>query len=194
MQVKVSFAKQLGAREGQRDEDVREMLYTRGGGVRFGTARLLGYTARYTDITHRFADYNAGVYASRNAQLQTMLSALTGAALVPDGDLLAWDDDGDPKDTETNTLRALLAFGRAHGLSEGTVRSDAQKEKTAALEDTDTYRALHDAWRKEHGAAAPYARIPDVALRSPKLAKPRTTAWFAQSVKKRYDTCRALVP
>jgi hypothetical protein len=108
------------------DAELRELLYTRAGGVRFGTATLIGYVAHYDDIRFRFADYNAGVYASRNAAGQTMLSDLTGITLVPDGDVLA--------------------------------------------------------------------RIPEVSLSSPKLSKPRTTAWFAQSVVARYDTCRQRLP
>jgi Protein of unknown function (DUF1615) len=194
MQVKVSFARALGEGEGLSDEDVREQLYTRGGGVRFGTARLLGYSASYREITHRFADYNAGVYASRNAAFQAQLTDLTGIALAPDGDVLAWDDDGDAKDTETNTLRALVMFGGARGLSASAVRKDALKEKSEAFEQTETWRAVREAWKQKTGKEPPYARIPEVALASPKLAKPRTTAWFAHSVKRRYDACRALAP
>ncbi len=194
MQVKVSFARDLGGDEGLDDDAVRELLYTRGGGVRFGTARLIGYPAQYTDVVFRFADYNAGVYASRNAALQEQLTALTGIALVPDGDLLAWDARGNPSGTETNTLRALRAFGRAHGLSQWTIDRDARKEKTAALEDTATWRAVREAWQREAGRAPPYARVPDVALASPKLKAPRTTAWFAKSVAARYHACRARLP
>lgn len=201
MQVKVPFAREVADRDADRDgsaslddDDLRELLYTRAGGVRFGTARLIGYVAHYDDIRFRFADYNAGVYASRNAAVQTMLSDLTGITLVPDGDVLAWDTDGDIKDLETNTLRALLAFGETHGLSSWTVRSDAKKEKTAAFEETKTFAAIRTAWTSQTGKEAPWARIPEVSLSSPKLSKPRTTAWFAQSVVARYDACRLRLP
>jgi hypothetical protein len=33
--------------------------------------------------------------------------------------------------------------------------------------------------------------VPNVALHSPKMAKARTTSWFATNVKRRYDACRA---
>jgi hypothetical protein len=191
MQVKVSFARAIGEKDGLGDDDVRELLYTRGGGVRFGTARLIGYPAGYDDVISRFADYNAGVYAARNAALQSQLADLTGLPLVPDGDLLAWDDDGEPKDVETKSLQALLRFGEAHGLSARTVRRDAQKEKSIDLEQTDTWKAVKQAWAEKHGRAAPYARLPEVALSSPKLSRPRTTAWFAESVKRRFVECRA---
>jgi hypothetical protein len=191
MQVKVSFARALGEKDGLSDDDVRELLYTRGGGVRFGTARLIGYPAHYDDVISRFADYNAGVYSARNAALQTQLADLTGLPLVPDGDLLAWDDDGEPKDIETKSLQALLRFGELHGLSARTVRRDALKEKSIDLEQTETWKAVKQAWAQKHGRAAPYARLPEVALSSPKLSRPRTTAWFAESVKRRYVECRS---
>lgn len=194
MQVKVSFARSLGADEGLDDDAVRELLYTRGGGVRFGTARLIGYPAAYTDLSHRFADYNAGMYASRNAALQFMVAELTGLPLVLDGDLLAWDAHGKVKSTDTRTLGALRAFGKAHGLSGFTIERDARKEKSAAFEDTATWRAVREAWQHRYGTAPPYARMPEVALASPKLKQPRTTAWFANSVLARYHTCRSRLP
>lgn len=190
MQVKVSFARALGKDEGIDDDDVRELLYTRDGGVRFGTARLIGYPASYDDVLYRFADYNAGVYASRNAAFQSMLADVTGHALVTDGDLLAYDEDGGTKDIETNSLRALLAFGADHDLSAWTVKRDAKKEKSEDFESTASWRAVRAAWEAKSRKTAPYARLPDVALSSPKLSRPRTTAWFATSVKKRYDLCR----
>lgn len=194
MQVKVSFARGLGHDEGLDDDAVRELLYTRGGGVRFGTARLIGYPAGYSDVRHRFADYNAGVYASRNAAFQAMVADLTGSSLVLDGDLLAWDAHGNAKSVETNTLVALRAFGTAHDVSSWTIDRDARKEKTAAFEDTATWRAVRAAWQHKHGTPPPYARVPEVALSSPKLKQPRTTAWFANSVSTRYHACRARLP
>jgi hypothetical protein len=192
MQVKVSFARRLFAVTPT--DDVREQLYTRSGGVRAGVARLIGYRASYDDVVYRFADYNAGVYASRNAALQTMLADLTGERLVADGDLLAWDDEDTPRAVETHTLRALLGFAAAHRLSERTVRNDVRLEKTAEFETTSTWKAVRDAWQRKTGRPPPYARIPDVALSSPKLKQPRTTAWYAKNVKLRYDACRQVVP
>jgi hypothetical protein len=191
MQVKVSFAKDLGRSEGLDDDDVRELLYTRGGGVRFGTARLIGYPASYDDITYRFADYNSGMYASRNAAFQGMLVKLTNRSLALDGDLLAWNDDGEPSDVETQTLQALLAFGATHDLSSWTIRRDVKKEKSEAFEKTETWQAVRAAYEQETGRPAAYARMPEVALVSPKLSRPRTTTWYATNVKRRYDACRS---
>ena len=76
-------------------------------------------------------------------------------------------------------------------MSASTVKSDTRKEKSEAFEKTATWRAVRDAWEAQTKRAPPYARVPDVALSSPKLSKPRTTEWYAASVKKRYDKCRA---
>jgi hypothetical protein len=193
MQVKVSFAKQLAEGEGLDDTAVRELLYTRGGGIRFGTARLIGYAASYDDIIYRFADYNAGEYASRNAAVQQMLSDLTGMPLATDGDMLSYDKDGDIRDVETQSMQAVAAFMQteAGGLSAFTWKRDLKKEKSQEFEETDTWKRIRAAWSAKTGKPAPYAQMPDVTLRSPKMTSSRTTSWFATNVKKRYDACRA---
>ncbi len=193
MQVSVRFARELASAEGREltDEEVREELYTRRGGLRYGAARLLGYEAAYAEPVFRFADYNAGVYASRNAALQRALTELTGAPLVTDGDLLAYDAEGDATSTRTKSLEALEAFRQrfAPDLSERRVRGDVRREKERGLEETDTYRAIADAYAQRKGRPLPYAVLPEVTLQSPKLRGKRTTRWFAESVQARYVRC-----
>lgn len=181
MQVKVAFAREMS---GLSDAETRELLYTRFGGVRFGTARLLGYAAEYDDVAYRFADYNAGMYSSRNAAFQEQLALLVGTKLALDGDLL------DYRGVESQTLRAALTFGGLYDVSERRVRRDLEKEKSVDFEDTELWHAVRDAWQQRTGTAAPYARVPQVTLTSPKMSGSRTTAWFAESVKRRYGACR----
>lgn len=191
MQVKVAFAKEIAKGEALDDTALRELMYTRGGGIRFGTARLIGYPASYDDVIYRFADYNAGVYASRNAAFQEMIVDLTGMKLALDGDMLAYDRDGDIRDVETESMKAFAVFAEADGLSGFTWKRDLKKEKSEEFEQTETWKRVRAAWSTKTGKPAPYGRVPMVALSSPKMSKPRTTDWFATSVKKRYDTCRA---
>ncbi len=191
MQVKVTFARELGGRDGLDDDDARELLYTRGGGVRYGTARLIGYGAHYDNVLYRFADYNAGMYSSRNAAFQEALSTLTGTVLVPDGDLLAYDKAGTALDIDSKSVLALLDFAATHGLSARTVRHDVALEKQQSFEDTQTYQQVRTAIVKQQHHAAPYARVPQVSLNSPKMKTPRTTQWFAEAVNHRYLACRA---
>ena len=48
------------------------------------------YPADYEKPIYRFADYNSGMYSSRNAAFQSMLNSLTDAELSLDGDLLLY--------------------------------------------------------------------------------------------------------
>ena len=191
LQVSVKFAERL-AQEQRRDETlVRDELYTRAGGVRYGAARLLGFTAAYAQPLYRFADYNAGVYASRNAALQEQVGKLTGLTVVPDGDLLAYDKSANPLDRDTQTLGAILAFARDYApeLSERRVRRDVLREKSAELENTETFRAIKRVYAQRLKVDPPYARVPEVTIRSPKMSQDRSTAWFARNVDARYRRC-----
>ncbi len=194
MQVSVKFSAELAGGDEEAMRRVREELYTRGGGVYYGSARLLGYEAHYDDPIYRFADYNAGFYASRNAAVQAQVSRLTGLQLVPDGDLLAYDKQGEPLDQDSNSLKALLAFRQRYAsddLSERRVRKDALLEKELAFEETDTWNAIKRAYQEVTGETPAYAQLPTVVIRSPKMSSERSTAWFAQSVNRRYQKCMA---
>jgi hypothetical protein len=191
MQVSVRYALQQQSDDDRPEAEVREELYTRAGGVRYGTARLLGYEARYNKAIYRFADYNAGFYASRNAAFQLQVSQLTGLPLVLDGDLLLYDKEEKPRDEDSRTLAALLAFRTRHApqLSERQLRRDVRKEKQADFEQTETWSAVRQAYERVMGKPPEYERLPEVAIRSPKLSQDRTTAWFARSVDQRFQRC-----
>ncbi|AGC42127.1 hypothetical protein MYSTI_00778 [Myxococcus stipitatus DSM 14675] len=191
MQVSVRYAVE---KEGE-DSDpvkVRESMYTREGGVRFGTARLMGYEAAYPQPLFRFADYNAGLYASRNAALQAQVSQLTQVPLTLDGDLQLYDKNGVPRSEDSKSLAALLSFRRHHApeLSENQVRRDVKKEKREDFESTETFRAVKRVYANQTGEAPAYAQLPQVTLQSPKLKGERTTAWFARSVDARFQRCQ----
>lgn len=190
MQVSVRFAEEL-AKKQKREGVVRDELYTRSGGVFYGTARLLTYEAAYAQPLYRFADYNAGVYTSRNAAVQEQVSTLTSLHVAPDGDLLAYDKNAEPLRRDTQSLAAILVFRQkfAPELTEQRVRSDVHTEKTAEFESTQTWRAIKRAWAQENRTDAPYARVPEVTIRSPKMTQDRSTGWFAKSVDARYRRC-----
>jgi hypothetical protein len=124
------------------------------------------------------------------------VARLTGRKLALDGDLLAYGRDGKPRDDDeppTQTMSALRHFRDLYQpkLSDRRLREDARQEKTQALENTDTYRAIKTVFAEELGVEPDYAVLPQVILESPKLSRKRSTAWFAQTVDRRYQACLA---
>ncbi len=190
MQVSVRFSQEQAKFSGMGAWQTREFLYTRYGGIYFGTLRLLGYPASYTGPAYRFADYNLGVYASRNAAVQQQLSALVGYKLALDGDLLRYTRSGAVDAEESESEKALLAFARryAPALDKKTIHNELYLEKTAAFENTKTYLAIKQAYAAKYGAPA-YARLPEVEIKSPKIKSKFTTAGFAQAVDGKYQRC-----
>lgn len=192
MQVSVRFALEQPETRKLSISELRDSLYTRHGGVHFGTARLLRYRAAYDAALYRFADYNGGMYSSRNAAVQHQVADLTGIALTSDGDLQAYGKSGQPLAESSKSLRALLAFAAEYppGLSEGQVREDVAKEKDAGFEGTRTYQLLKRVYRERTGKTPAYAELPNVVISSPKMSHDRSTAWYANAVQRRYDECQ----
>jgi len=192
MQVSVAFSEEL-AKKQEHGQGVRDELYTRAGGVHYGTARLLGYRAGYERAIFRFADYNAGLYSSRNAAFQAQLAALTNLPLTFDGDLLAYGPRGDPRPEQSRTLLALVAFRARYApeISDWQLHREVRLEKDAGFEQTAIWHAVRKAYEERFHRPPPYARLPDVAIRSPKMRSERSTAWFARSVDSHYQRCMA---
>ena len=193
MQVSVRWAVEYARERGWPDGEgsVRDALYTRPGGLRFGVPRLWGYPLSDTDVLYRFADYNAGQYASRNAAVQRALTKLTGLQLATDGDLLAFGADGKPSPDESETLRAFRVFRERFvpTLPEERLREDLEKGKELAFEQTPSYLALRRVYREQTGLALPAASIPDLELKSPKLRRGYTTAAYARNVLRHHRAC-----
>ena len=193
MQVSVRFAEEHARKLKREPSQVRDDLYTRHGGLLYGAARLWLFEADYDAAVYRFADFNAGVYASRNAAFQEQLAALTGAKLALDGDLLAYDALGEVKSDGTKSMAALDSFREEYAptLSASQIRRDAGLEKSAEFEHTKTWAAVRRVYTEKKRKTAAYARLPDVTLHSPKIQRELTTAWFAKAVDKRYQGCLA---
>jgi len=193
MQVSVRWAVDYARSRGWpgEEEAVRDALYTRAGGLRFGVPRLWGYPLTDGDVLYRFADYNAGQYASRNAAVQRGLAQLTGLPLATDGDLLAYGPDGRPTAEDSETLRAFRVFRERFvpALPEGRLRQDLERGKEQGFEETPSYLALRRIHRERTGGPLPAAAVPELELKSPKLRRGYTTGAYARSVLRHHRAC-----
>ena len=173
---------------------VRDQLYTRHGGMYFGIKQLMGYDTGYAKKIYRFADYNAGRYASRNAAFQQSVALLSGVKLALDGDLLSYARDGNALAKVTSTESAIRQAVSRHKLelTAKQIRDDLLREKQLGFTGTRTFLAIRDLAQVKTGKVANFAMLPDIALDSPKLRNKFTTRRFAESVNRRYQACMAV--
>lgn len=168
------------------DGSIRREVFTRRGGMYFGIAHLLGYPASYERPLYRFADFNAGWYASRNAAFQHALSMISGIPLTLDGDLIVHGSD-----TVGATESAARAVGTRLGISDGAIRRALERSQSHRFERTELYERVFEAADAMHGRPLPRAHIPHIRLHSPKITRRLTTEWFATRVERRYRRCIA---
>lgn len=170
------------------DTSIRAEVFSRRGGLYFGTKHLLGYPASYDRLLYRFADFNAGWYASRNAAFQAALSRVTGISLALDGDLLIPDAG---LDAPSNTELAARTLRPALGMSDRAIRRALEQGDSIEFERSDLYREVFAMADKDAGRALPRAVLPGIKLESPKITRHLTTAWFAERVNGRWKRCMA---
>ncbi|MGE5160125.1 MAG: DUF1615 domain-containing protein [Betaproteobacteria bacterium] len=191
MQVGIAFAESHAASHPYPfpvNGSIRHEVFTRRGGMYFGTAHLLGYEAPYPEPLYRFADFNAGRYASRNAAFQAAASRLSGVSLVLDGDLLP---PGAKEGTTGETERAVQALAPRLGLGAAAIRADLEQGDKPGFERTRLYERVFAEADRAEGRAVPRAVVPDIALKSPKITRKLTTEWFARRVDERFRRCLA---
>jgi hypothetical protein len=192
MQVSIDFAEAHAQADGYPYEvrtSVRHEVFTRRGGLYFGIAHLLAYPANYDQHLYRFADFNAGRWASRNAAFQQAVSRLAGIPLALDGDLLRQGVRSD--DPPGPTERAVRALGASLGLDDAAIRQALAQGKTHAFERTPLYRRVFELADRAGATAAPRAVLPQIDLSGPKISRKLTTAWFAHRVNERMQRCMA---
>ncbi|CAG8863780.1 hypothetical protein PS627_00718 [Pseudomonas fluorescens] len=185
MQVSIAFA-QAHAKDYPYafNGTIRQEVFSRRGGMYFGIAHLLGYPTHYSQQRYRFADFNAGWYASRNAAFQSALSRASGVELALDGDLVA-PGAIMPGTTE----KAARRLGPKLGLRNPVIRNHLGQGDSLDFEDTDLYQGVFALADAAAGKPLPRAVLPGIELKSPKITRKLTTAWFAGRVDERYQRC-----
>jgi hypothetical protein len=189
MQVSIAFAEQqAGTRRYPYpySGSIRDEVFTRRGGVYFGTAHLLDYESPYDRMLFRFADFNAGHYASRNAGFQGAVSLLSGTRLVLDGDLLLHGSDASQA---SKTELAVRKLASRVDLDESQIRRDLERGEDASFNKSRLYERVFELADRKQGRAVPRAVVPVIRLQSPKITRKLTTEWFANRVEQRYQRC-----
>lgn len=190
MQVHISYAK-ANKRQGGNMAALRSDLYTQYGGLYYGIHRLMMYPADYDRAIYRFADYNSGMYSSRNAAFQKMLNLVADLKLDLDGDLLLYTKDGSERAQKSQSEMALIHLFALEKvlITPRQIRADLKKEKEKKFEETATYQEIVRLYQEKTGKAPMYAIMPEVVISGPKLSRDYNTNWFATRVNGRYDTC-----
>ncbi len=167
---------------------IADELFTRRGSVYFGVAHLLDYRAPYDQFLYRFADFNAGQYASRNAAFQNALSVASGVPLVADGALLAHDSDVNSPGATELALRTLAARLK---MNTGTIHGALLEGRTKGFEATPLYQRVFAMADQRSGFKQPRAMVPRIKLGGPKIKRSLTTDWYAHRVDDRFKRCLA---
>lgn len=187
MQVSIAFAQaHTNGYPWKMDGTVRQEVFTLRGGVWFGTYHLLNYPANYSASIYRFADFNAGWYASRNAAFQYAVSKATGVKLALDGDLIRYDSD-EPGKTEL----AVRKLAGKLSMSDDEIHRQLKKGDSLAFEETALYNGVYKIAQQKTGKTLVKEMLPGIQLESPKITRNLTTAWFAKRVDDRRAKCMA---
>ena len=189
MQVNIAFAEQYAADKPYPypvKVSIADEVFTRRGSLYFGTAHLLNYATPYDSYLYRFADFNAGQYASRNAAFQRAVSAVSGTPLALDGALLPHGgDEKDPGGTEM----ALRAVSRRLNLDAGAIHSALEQGRSSSFERTSLYVRVFALADRAAGHPLPRELMPHIQLHGPKISRNLTTAWYAGRVDQRFKRC-----
>ncbi|MGQ0699568.1 MAG: DUF1615 domain-containing protein [Panacagrimonas sp.] len=190
MQVSIAFAEKYAADNPYPypvDTTLRREVFTRRGGMFFGLAHLLDYPAAYDKPLYRFADFNAGHYASRNAAFQNALSLASGIPLELDGDLVRiGSTEADPPGSTELAARVLAKRLR---MQDSDIREELELGRSEDFERSTLYEKVFDLAEQFEGPPVPHAVIPKIRLKSPKITRRLTTEWFATRVEERYRRC-----
>jgi Protein of unknown function (DUF1615) len=189
MQVNIVYANQYAAIRHYPypvKTSIADEVFTRRGSLYFGIAHLLAYQPPYDAYIFRFADFNAGQYASRNAAFQNATSRASGVPLVPDGTLLSdKDGTGSPGETE----RALRSMAVRLNLDQSEIHGALEQGKLQEFEKTALYERTFALAERIGRRPLPRAIIPAITLHGPKISRDLTTSWYAHRVEGRFERC-----
>jgi hypothetical protein len=152
------------------------------------SASRICYPAGYPDPLYRFADFNAGRYASRNAAFQKAVTLVSGIPLELDGDLVRFDRGkvaAEPGSTEL----AVRTLASRLDMSPERIRGELELGRDKEFERSRLSERLFELADRVNGKPVARATVPRIALRGAKITRKLTTEWFATRVATRYKAC-----
>jgi hypothetical protein len=188
MQVNVAFAEAYASVRPYPypvKNNIAAELFTRRGSVYFGIAHLFAYQPPYNEYLYRFADFNAGQYASRNAAFQAAVSKASGMPLATDGALLSHERG------LSETELALRTVADRLGMTESEIHGALEQGKTKEFERTPLYQKVFALAERFAKHPLPRAVVPVIKLHGPKISRALTTSWYAHRVDGRFQRCLA---
>ena len=87
------------------------------------------------------------------------------------------------------TEQAARKLGVKLGLRNTQIRSQLEEGDSLAFEESELYREVFALADAKAGKSLPRAVLPGIELKSPKITRKLTTAWFAGRVDERYQRC-----
>lgn len=180
MQVNVAFAEQYAAARPYPypvKVSIADEVFSRRGSLYFGVGHLLAYDPHYDLYLYRFADFNAGQFASRNAAFQRALSRVSGLRVAADGALLG------------ETELAARAMKLRLMIDDAAIHDALAQSKKSSFEHTTLYKGVFALADKLQASPAPRAAVPRIVLHGPKLSRNLSTEWYARRVNERFGRC-----
>lgn len=175
------------------DGELCDYMYTLRGGIVVGMAALkpmfVQYAARYAkpgDLSWLFfvgMDYHYGPFSSRNMMEQIRIRDLSDVGIPLDGDMLHYDETGQPLNRDSQTLRAAMKIFPA--TSRDVIFEAFLLEKDRRYIYTDLHRAIASAHRERFGET-PFAVIGELMMGSEAWVK-HGSIWKTRSYLNKLD-------
>ncbi len=202
MQLNLSRAKRVIADRGESmdDSSLIKYMYTLEGGVDVGVAALKPMFVQYysklsgpTDRAWLFyvgMDYHYGPFSSRNMMEQVRLRDLSGMGIPIDGDLLRYDDHGNPAPQMSLTCEAAgLVF---QTLDRSIIYNSFLLEKDPHYIYTEIHRRIESLHEKSFGPT-PFAIINDLWMGKESLIK-HGAIWKTDAYLRKLDERLNIIP
>jgi len=163
---------------------MREILYTLDGGVYYGVLYLSeiinAYISDENELNEEWvkiisADYQSGIFSSRNAAFQKQLNELTGSSLSLDGDF------------GSQTQKVLNDFLVSKGKKELKVNKDIfQESKTKEFENQEVYKFIKEQYKIKFSSEPEYVVSLENVISSAKFGSEITSKRYVEGTLSRY--------